>query len=143
MKRYLLFHCWFAITIGCNSLLAQTNTVKAQLVDLENHLEPLGFDVTHDIFYSSLSEGQYSNYYLQLESAYEYRIYAVCDGDCGDIDLCLYDGDDDDELDCDRSNDDLPLVEFSPFRTRQFRLWFKMYDCSINPCRFAIVVFGR
>ena len=131
----LIFFCAITIIFGRpEHLKAQSDIVQRQVLQIGLLLASEGYELTHDIRYSSLSEGKSNNYYFTLDRGTTYKIYAVCDGDCGDIDLCLFD-ENGNEIDCDESEDDMPLVSATPKWTGRFRLWVKMYECSINPCR--------
>lgn len=116
--------------------------VDEQVVEIGLILALDGYELTHDLKYASLNNGRNDNYYFSLDRGWSYHIYSVCDGDCGDIDLCLYD-ENGNEIDCDETSDDKPLVSVTPKWSGRFRLKVSMYECRINPCRFAIAVFGK
>ena len=133
----------FLMSFGLsNRLNAQYDIVEKQVLQIGVLLALDGFELTHDVKFASLYDNRYDNYYFSLNRGVDYKIYAACDGDCGDIDLCLYD-ENGNEIDCDETSDDKPLVEVRPKWTGRFRLKVTMYDCRINPCKFGIGVFGR
>lgn len=129
------------MTLVPANLLAQ-DVVEDQVLRIGLLLALENYELTHDIKFASLYNGRSDDYYFSLSKGWQYQIIAVCDGDCGDIDLCLYDeygG----EIDCDTASDDKPMVAATPRWTGRFRLRVKMYDCRINPCKFGIAVFGK
>lgn len=101
-----------------------------------------GYEITHNLKIEALRNGASDNYHLNLERGWSYRIYAVCDKDCSDLDLCLYD-ENGNEIGCDKKTDSLPVISASPRWSGRFRLWVKMYDCKINPCQFGVAIFGK
>jgi hypothetical protein len=118
------------------------DVVRKQVLNVGLTLASEGYELTHDIKFASLNDGRYDSYYFTLDRGTSYKICAVCDEDCGDLDLCIFD-ENGNEIECDESDDDLPIVSVSPKWTGRFRLWVKMYDCDIDPCRFGIAIFGR
>lgn len=139
MKKQILF---FALLSTFAVSVAGQSDVERQVLSIGLTLAADGYELTHDIRMASLNDGRYDNYYFTLNRGYTYRIYAVCDGDCDDLDLCVFD-ENENEIDCDEESDDLPIISVTPKWTGRFRLWVKMYDCSVSPCRFGIAVFGK
>jgi hypothetical protein len=137
-KQFFVFliFSWPFVTLNAQDL------VERQVLRIGLALASEGYELTHDIKYASLYDGRTDDYYFTLDQGHTYQIYAVCDGDCEDLDLCIYDSNNN-EIECDESSDDLPIVSVSPKWTGRFRLWVKMYDCTINPCKFGIAIFGR
>lgn len=141
MKKTLLllsFLVYFEPVVFAQNL----DVVEKQILRIGVNLMTEGFELTHDIKYISLNEGSSGNYYFSLERGTSYIIVAVCDGDCGDVDLCLYD-ENNNEIDCDLEGDDLPIVKVNPKWSGRFKLRVTMYDCDINPCKGGIAVFGN
>jgi hypothetical protein len=134
--------CLIAILVSSCVINAQYAIVEKQVLRIGVALASNGYELTHDIKFASLNNGMTDNYYFSLSRGWEYKIFAVCDGDCGDIDLCMYD-ENDNRIDCDQTKDDKPVVSVSPKWSGRFRLWVKMYECRINPCRFGIAIFGK
>jgi len=135
---------YFTMTIAwlIPNVVQGQNIVERQILQIGVLLALDGYNLTHDIKYENLRDGQYDNYYFTLDKGWSYKIVAVCDGDCGDIDLCLFD-ENGNKIDCDETDDDKPIVSVSPKWTGRFRLWVKMYDCKVNPCKFGIGVLGK
>lgn len=143
LHRFAIVAASLILSLGLvEKLNAQRNVVEQQVLQIGLILALDGYEITHEITYASLNDNRYDNYYFTLDRGWDYKIYAVCDGDCGDIDLCLFD-ENGNEIDCDETTDDKPLVSVSPRWTGRFRLKVTMYECRINPCRFGIAVFGK
>ena len=102
-------------------------------------------DQTHRMGIGSLDEGKSTSFLFTAQGPGSYRVLAVCDNDCTDIDLYLY-GMDGSLLDSDVELDDFPWVDTEELKTgasRQYRVEVGMPSCSANPCRFALSVFAR
>ncbi|MDW8217958.1 MAG: hypothetical protein RML57_10230 [Acidobacteriota bacterium] len=65
-----------------------------------------------------------------------YYILAVADDDCGDLDLELYD-ENDNLIDTDLAHDSAPVVSVTPIRTATFRYRVSMIHCAHNPCFYV------
>jgi hypothetical protein len=66
----------------------------------------------------------------------------VCDNDCSDLDLVLYDADGD-QVDSDVQTDDVPIVQVTPRETMRYRVKVLMPTCKTNPCWYGIGVYGK
>jgi hypothetical protein len=101
-----------------------------------------GNTLTHDPFIGNLGNGGTDNVTLNLTQGVTYKIFGVCDEDCRDIDLELYD-DNGQLVDSDTTNDDVPIVSVSPRWNARFTIRAIMPSCSNGPCRYGIGVFGK
>jgi hypothetical protein len=63
----------------------------------------------------------------------------VCDNDCDDVDLLVYD-DADDEVVSDFEPDDYPVVTFSAGATGSWSVEVRMPGCSADTCIFGFQV---
>lgn len=145
MKASILSFMFFmaALLASHHSFGQQAREIVATQISYINRVfNSKGFYRTHNIKYASLYDDQSDFYTFNLDRATDYEIFAVCDGDCGDIDLWLYD-ESGNLIDSDQKKDDLPVVVVTPSWTGKFRLKVKMYDCRIEPCVFGIGVYGR
>jgi hypothetical protein len=130
-----------AIMTLSTNIFAQ-DEVKEQLISIVYVMALDGYELTHDAVYTYLDQYESDAFDLNLKKSYAYKIIAACDGDCGDIDLTLYD-ESGNEIAEDIGNDDYPVVQVSPRWTGAFKLKIKMYDCDVEPCKVGIVVFGQ
>jgi len=101
-----------------------------------------GYNLTHDPFISSLGRGGREDVTLSLRQGKSYAIIGVCDNDCQDVDLALFD-DNGNLIASDLQRDDTPMVRVTPRWSARFTVRVRMSSCSNAPCRYGIGVFGR
>jgi hypothetical protein len=101
-----------------------------------------GFALTSQYYRGSLDDGRITEVNVTLASNDEQMIAAVCDGDCSDIDLSVYETDGR-EIGSDRGNDDYPLVFVPTGHAGAHRVRVSMANCHVNPCRYELAVFSR
>lgn len=144
MKR--LGVAFFAAVLAAYSLAVVASEyedqVELQLRLVENAMESEGWDSTHDFFIDKLRQGNTELIEVELDRGWDYQIVSVCDSDCRDLDLAIYDARGR-KVDVDTSDDDIPIVVVSPGSTQTYTLEVKMYHCGHNPCYYGIGVFGR
>ncbi|HYR07421.1 MAG TPA: hypothetical protein VEQ60_06625 [Longimicrobium sp.] len=104
--------------------------------------EARGYELTHRIYTGSLNDGAAELVQLELDVGMEYQIMGACDEDCSDLDFTLYDGAGN-EIDSDMLDDDFPVVSVTVSRSGVFAVRVSMADCSAEPCRYGIGIFGR
>lgn len=138
-KLVLLFVTFISLNLAVK---AQSNLNNQLQAVWDKYLSSYNLSSDHDLTYGSLDDDDYTYYTLTLKQYWTYRITTVCDGDCGDIDLYLYD-ENGNSISSDLKTDDFPIVGCSPTWTGQFKLKVKMINCTRNPCRFAIAVFRK
>ena len=101
-----------------------------------------GLRRTHQPYIGSLREGANTSHSIQLNGGTRYQIVGVCDNDCTDFDLRLFDPAGrmvaEDVL-----TDDTPVVSVTPRRTGTYTIRAIMTTCSDEPCRYGIGVYGR
>jgi hypothetical protein len=101
--------------------------------------------VEHDVeqpYLGQLREGQNTSWTVRLNAGTEYRIVGVCDNDCSDVDLKLFNPAGT-MVDEDIETDDVPVLSITPPATREYTIRAIMATCSVNPCRFGVGYFGR
>lgn len=116
--------------------------VRAQLAAIKSIGEGEGYRHAFDDHYDLLGNRASDEYTFQLKSGREYFIAAVCDQDCSDLDLKLFD-ENDNVIAEDELVDDAPIVRVSPRWSGNFRLAVTMYDCGNAPCFYGVSVMGR
>ncbi len=101
-----------------------------------------GMRRTHEPFIGSLRTGASENNTLQLNAGTSYSLIGVCDNDCSDLDLRVYDSNGrmvgEDVL-----TDDTPVVNVTPRRSGTYTVRAIMTTCSQEPCRYGLGVYGR
>lgn len=116
--------------------------VNSQIERAAKFLNDRGYRRTHDVYTGSVKNEEADNLTLTLRAGTAYAIIAVCDNDCTDIDLRIYD-ENDKEIDSDVQDDDNPIVTVSPAADGKFRLKVIMAKCSTSPCFFGVGVYGK
>ena len=101
-----------------------------------------GMHRTHNPYIGSLRTGASATHSIQLNGGTAYTLVGVCDNDCSDVDLRLYDPSGR-EVDSDLLTDDTPVVSVTPRRTGTYTVRAIMTTCSNQPCRYGIGVYGR
>lgn len=116
--------------------------VAFQMSVAEAFANSVGYEMTHSMIYSSLDEGESETFTLDVDGGKDYRMISLCDEDCDDIDIYLEDMNGN-VIDEDISLNDAPVVGLTAKGESRYRIRVHMYSCSIEPCYFAIGVFGR
>jgi hypothetical protein len=114
-------------------------TVNRELRRYEDVLDVS--EMTHEVFYGELRDDAERTLTVTLDSGTDYLVLGVCDEDCTDLDLRLYQGST--QIDEDVALDDYPVVRVTPSATREYRVEVIMATCSVNPCRFGVAVYDE
>jgi hypothetical protein len=69
-------------------------------------------------------------------------VAAVCDNDCADLDIAVYDPDGT-ELGADVKSDDIPIVRINPAKGGAYRVKVTMAVCASNPCGYSVVAYQQ
>lgn len=118
------------------------NQVRNQLIEAAGILLEGNYSLTHTPYVGDLSDSHTDLLTLNLRSGITYQFVGVCDEDCSDLDLALYDGNGN-LIDSDTAYNDIPLVSVTPRWNQQFRLKIDMADCSASYCNYGVGTFGR
>lgn len=130
------------VTSTSLTTMAQSDClVQKQVLDWCVELAKEGLVLSHALHYGSLSNGGEERLEITLEGGHSYKIAAVCDGDCGDLDLCLFD-EAGDQVACDTSEDSVPLLSIEANANSGATLQVKMAECTVNPCRYGVAIFS-
>lgn len=116
--------------------------VRQQLDRVKVKLEENGFQNTHNYKIDRLGRNATDSFRVDLRKGLDYLLVSVCDKDCTDIDIRIYD-ENNNLIAEDIKRDDLPIVSVSPKWTGEFRIQVTMYKCSSSPCYYGIGVFGK
>ncbi len=147
--------------IGCERLLAQAGALAALLLavpsaaqaqyegQIRNQLhaiqtvaESADYRRTHEYQIDRLQHDRVVAFNVTLREGWEYQIASVCDNDCTDLDLEIYD-EHENLIDADHEVDDMPIVGVEPLWTGRFTIRVRMHACSSEPCYFGVGVFGK
>jgi len=113
-----------------------------RLAQVEQHFATQGFQQIAAPASGQMPAGQIANYPVTLEAGGEYRIIGVCDNDCGDFNLILYDQNNN-VVSQDVLQDATPVVAVAPQWTGPFTVQAVMQNCTVSPCYYALVLYGR
>lgn len=119
-----------------------TSQVRNQLIQAARAAGYGRARLTHNPFIGDLGGGGEDDITLNLRKGVSYTILGVCDEDCRDIDLGIYD-DNGNLISSDLQRDDIPVVKVTPRWNARFTIKVMMPSCSNAPCRYGIGVFGR
>jgi hypothetical protein len=119
-----------------------SDVLAAQFTKIRDRFAGYGYSETHSVYTNHLNAGDSHNTSFALRSGMTYLISGVCDQDCTDLDILLYDSDGNLIAD-DQKEDDHPLVSVTPIRTGEFTIKIKMIRCSVAPCYFGTQIFGK
>lgn len=120
------------------------NQVRDQLIKTATILK-IGdnYQLTHDPVINMIGKGGTKTHVLTLDAGIPYVIVGVCDNDCRDIDLRLY-NDEGDEVSSDIDVDKKPLIRVaSQPKTAKFKLEVIMNSCSAPACYYGVGIFGQ
>jgi len=136
-----------ALAVVARSAAAQSdNRWREQVQDQLNHasktLSDKGYSQTHETQIGSLHDDENDSFTLTLHAGTAYALVGVCDNDCKDLDLVLYDADGD-QVDSDIQNDDVPIVQVTPKETERYRVKVIMANCQTSPCWYGVGVYGK
>ncbi len=90
----------------------------------------------------SLNQGDSDDYTVTLQGGRSYKLIGVCDNDCSDLDITLYDSDGD-VVDRDLLDDDKPVVSVSGKMGGRYRMNVSMAACSTGLCYYSVAVYGN
>ena len=119
-----------------------TEQVKDQLALLKLKAINDGWMETHNPSMGTLRHNELINDTLTLKGGINYLLLSVCDNDCKDLDIKLYD-EDGALVAEDLSDDSLPIVNYKPQFSAKYRLKVEMVKCDNNPCSYGIEVLGK
>ncbi|HMA38582.1 MAG TPA: hypothetical protein VKP10_00805 [Gemmatimonadales bacterium] len=134
------------IAVLAPSARAQENQWRTQvegyLKRAAKSLNDRGYSQTHDTQIGSLADDDNDSFTLTLHAGTAYALVGVCDNDCKDLDLVLYDADGN-QVDSDVQADDVPILQVTPSETMRYRVKVIMATCSANPCWYGIGAYGK
>lgn len=115
--------------------------VLEQIRTASDIFAPEGYSMVGDAHTGSLHDESSEDFHVTLQAGVSYVMVGVCDNDCPDVDLMLFD-DSGNEIDSDYETDAVPIVEVTPFRTQSYRVHVYMADCTSEPCFYGVGVYA-
>lgn len=133
-----------AILLNANSALSNpyVDRVDAQFWAVAERLGFVPYELAYIPKIYELDQGNNHVFTFNFKKGYEYNILAVCDRDCSDIDLTIYD-ENGNFIAEDVNLNDTPWLQVTPYWTNNFQVRVDMVTCSQNPCYYGIGVFSR
>ncbi len=116
--------------------------IRSQLMMAAIALGLEDYQLFYDPYIDSLGANSEDRLTFTLKKGGTYAIVGVCDEDCSDIDLEIYD-ENGNSIAVDRGTDDYPMIQISPAWTGEFSLEVDMYSCSTSDCYYGIGVFSQ
>lgn len=116
--------------------------ILQQLQQAQSAAAQQGFQLVGQPYSGSLAQGQSWNVPAQLYAGYDYRVLGVCDRDCADLDLVLYDSAGR-QVSQDTTTSSQPVVAAQPTYNDTFTIQVQMYNCTVAPCYYALALYGR
>lgn len=116
--------------------------VRDQLNRAGSFLSDKGFAMTHEIKTGSLRDDANEYFSLELDAGRAYAVVGVCDEDCTDMDLQLFNPEGT-QVDSDMQTDDVPIVDAQPAVAARYRVKVSMAACTTSPCFYGVAVFGK
>jgi len=137
--------CQFAIgVLGSSSErgVRPGDDMGTRLSLFASDLGDLGFTEVGEPRRGSLATDQAVRFPLELVGGVDYRIVGVCDIDCYDMDLILWDSIQN-EVASDLLEDPVPVLALLPRSQATFDLEVGMVYCELEPCAFQVAVYAR
>ncbi len=121
---------------------AWPDRARAQIEFTPLTLEGEGWTLARKLNPGVLRDSQTGSVPLFLNPRTEYAIAAVCDEQCGDLSLFLYDSADT-LVTADCRDAGLPVVKVTPAERERYELAVRMIDCADEACAYSVAVFSR
>ncbi|WP_022803191.1 hypothetical protein [Deinococcus ficus] len=116
--------------------VATASTFSDYLSELSDW-EDIGYEEAYNDVSGNLREGQTASWTFRAFGGERYLNFAVCDEDCGDLDLYLYDQSGR-LVAKDTDMDYTPFVAWNIPFTQTMKVVVKMEDCGYNPCEYRL-----
>ncbi|NMF63480.1 hypothetical protein DP113_21160 [Brasilonema octagenarum UFV-E1] len=134
--------CFLAPTAVRADNSQYVNDIRSQLIRAARSAGFHNLTLTHEPVVDSLAHGRSHNITINLRAGTPYAIIGVCDRDCRDLDIGLYDSAGN-LIASDSDNDDTPAIGINPNYSGAYRIRVNMASCSDNPCYYGVGAFGR
>lgn len=149
MKKHLITSTLFVVLlVGASTSSFAYDPDYGMIVDLLHSIRTehprIKYERSTGSNMSYMNQGEYESYIVELPSAGSFEIVAVCDRDCDDISLDVYDSSKT-KIAMNRSKTDFPIVRFDindPFDTT-VKVHVNMNRCHKNPCEYGIEIYQQ
>jgi hypothetical protein len=140
-NRLLVVIGVLALTASASGQNQFERQVRAQLEKVGERLSKQGFELTTQVRVGELSQERNEEVSVRLRGGVKYAIVGVCDQDCDDFDIVLYNALGR-EVAADTGHDDIPVVEVTPEREGTFTARAVMTSCKNDPCAYGLGLFS-
>ena len=111
--------------------------VAAQIEAIHQEIAP-DFEYASDMVIGEIYAGDSDGFGMTVQGDAQYIIVAVCDADCGDLDLVIYDPEEE-EAAADVELDDYPVLSVQG--EGEYWVEILMTDCQAETCLYAVQAF--
>jgi len=116
---------------------------KSQIQQIWQRLKAeQGFGYAGEATFGALEQEDDEYFEFEFVAHRDYVIVGVCDNDCDDLDLLLYDRNDN-VVAQDTEIDDYPTLALPAGRSGLHYVEAAMASCDVDPCFYAVQVFHR
>ncbi len=119
-----------------------TDQIRVQLLGAALSLGFGNYNLAYDPYIDTLDSDRSEYLTVNLRGGTSYALVGVCDQDCQDLDLRLYD-ENGNLVSSDSDTDDFPVVSVTPRWSGQYKVKVTMYECSTSYCYYGVGVFNR
>ena len=140
--RIISLLCGIVAIVVAGPVFSQESSVRSQLDSLARTLAAQGWSQAENDIIGTLRDDATSEWPVFLVKNVSYQLRGVCDNDCSDLDLALFD-EYDNLVSRDYGTDDTPVVRTTPTSTGRFKLRVVMADCQIAPCNYGVRTFAN
>lgn len=136
------FACFATATASAQNGAQYRQQLDAQLQKSREIMQQGGYTVAVGPFTGALPAGGKERFTLPVQAGVSYRLVGVCDSDCSDVDLRLFNMNGG-NIGEDLANDDVPIIELEPTGNGTVQVETEMVTCSAAPCYHAIEVYWK
>lgn len=150
MPRRSLIAAFLTLVLLASSATAAPQSMASWRASAKAHFQSLwqelkrdmGFGYAQDMVAGALEAEDDEYFAFDFVGHRDYVVAAVCDSDCGDLDLVLYD-EADNVIAADRDPDAEPVMTLRAGLAGRYYIEAVMVSCSVEPCYYAVQVFHR
>lgn len=115
---------------------------ESQIQDIDLVMQAMGYKESHDEDYDELAEGGVNRSNYSVTKGRSYKVIAVCDSDCDDVDLIVYDRDGN-WIEADVEDDATPIVDFTAAYSGKYEVQTKVRKCTTSTCYYRTRVYTK
>ncbi len=120
---------------------AWVEVVDNQLQTADEAWSSEGFSIIGNHYKGFLDNEKKERHSFTLRAGVAYRFLGICDSDCDDLDLTLYDPRGK-VVAQDVATDAIPVLELTPDQTGVYQVEVFMVSCTVSPCYYGLGLWG-